>query len=99
MTTITRGDAALLTDSRYGNPVRCALALLFLCAAFAQAQDTTLARQVEIRRTAYGVPHILAQNFKAAGYALGYVQMQDYGQVVPLMLLRARGDLARAFGH
>jgi acyl-homoserine lactone acylase PvdQ len=31
----------------------------------------TLSRQVEIRRTAYGVPHILADNVRAAGFAWG----------------------------
>ena len=74
-------------------------AALWSAASPASAQDSTLARQVEITRTAYGVPHIRAQNFKAAGYALGYVQVEDYGDIVPIMLLRARGELARVFGH
>jgi acyl-homoserine-lactone acylase len=65
----------------------------------ASAQDTALARQVEIRRTANGVPHILAQNFNAAGYALGYLQLEDYGVVVPMTLLRARAGMARVFGR
>lgn len=73
-------------------------ALLFT-APSAYAQDTALAKQVEIIRTPYGVPHIRAQNFKAAGYALGFVQAEDYGAIVPIMLLRARGELARVFGH
>ncbi len=76
----------------------CALLLCALSPA-AAAQDTTLARQVEIRRTAHGVPHINAQNLQAGGYALGYVQLEDYGSVVPQMLLRARGELARVFGR
>lgn len=74
------------------------VALVFAAPA-ANAQDTALAKQVEIIRTANGVPHIRAQNFKAAGYALGYVQVEDYGDIVPIMLLRARGELARVFGH
>jgi acyl-homoserine-lactone acylase len=75
------------------------LLALLVAAPSAYAQDATLAKQVEIIRTAYGVPHIRAQNFKAAGYALGYAQVEDYGDIVPIMLLRARGELARVFGQ
>ena len=56
--------------------------------------DAELPRQVEVIRTAYGVPHIYADNLKALGYALGYLQIEDYGERVPLGLLRARGELA-----
>jgi acyl-homoserine-lactone acylase len=63
------------------------------------AQDTTLARQSVIRRTAYGVPHILADNLKAAGYAMGSAQLEDYGARVPVFLLHVRGELARYFGR
>lgn len=56
----------------------------------AKAQD--LADQVIIRRTAYGVPHITADNLQAAGYALGYVQLEDYGQTVTDGIVRARGE-------
>src|SRR5688500_1612232 len=56
------------------------------------------ARQVEIIRTSYGVPHVYADNFRALGYALGYLQLEDYGDRVPLILLGARGELARYQG-
>jgi acyl-homoserine-lactone acylase len=56
-------------------------------------------RQVEVRRTTHGVPHIKAENLAAAGYAEGYVQSEDYGARVALSLLRARGEMARWFGH
>lgn len=36
--------------------------------ALALAQAPELWRQVEIVRTAHGVPHIRAENLKAAGY-------------------------------
>lgn len=58
-----------------------------------------LARQVEIRRTAYGVPHIRAANLKAAAMGLAYVQAEDYGTRVVLGLVRARGEWGRHFGH
>ena len=57
---------------------------------FAIAQD--LADQVIIRRTAYGVPHIKADNMQAAGFALGYVQVEDYGRSVVDGMVRARGE-------
>src|SRR5699024_5208693 len=64
------------------------------------AVDTTsinkdLAEQVLIRRTEYGVPHIEAENIRAAGFALGYVQMEDYGEEVIEGLIRARGERSR----
>ncbi len=58
-----------------------------------------LASQVEVLRTAHGVPHIRAQNLEAAGYALGYVMSEDYGSRVALNLLRGRGESARWFGR
>jgi acyl-homoserine-lactone acylase len=57
-----------------------------------------LADQVEIRRTTHGIPHIKAENLRAAGFALGYVQLEDYGDRVPLGLIRARGEAARHLG-
>ena len=58
-----------------------------------------LARQVEVRRTAHGVPHIRAENLRAAAYGLAYVQLEDYGARVALGLVRARGEMGRWFGH
>jgi acyl-homoserine-lactone acylase len=55
--------------------------------------------QVEIIRTAYGVPHIRAENLRAAAYALAYVQLEDHGPRVALGLLRARGEYWKWFGR
>src|SRR5687768_1191292 len=55
--------------------------------------------QVEIVRTAYGVPHIRAENLRAAAYALAYVQLEDHGPRVALGLLRARGEYGKWFGR
>jgi len=57
--------------------------------------DGGLWEQVVIRRTDFGVPHIYGENIKAAGYALGYLQMEDYGEPVAEMLLKARGEWAK----
>ncbi len=80
-------------------PLVLAAALLAGSGARAQTPDTALASQVEIRRTTHGVPHILAQNLKAAGYGLGWAQVEDYGARVPIGLLKVRGELARFFGR
>lgn len=78
-----------------------AVALVVAPAVIAQQQDPSavLSRQVEIRRTAYGVPHIKAENIRAAYYALGYVQLEDHGPRVAMELLRARGEFGRFFGR
>jgi acyl-homoserine-lactone acylase len=69
--------------------------------ALAQQPDTVpaLARQVEIIRTAFGVPHIRARNLRAAGYGLAWVQIEDYGPRVAMGLLRGRGEMGRWFGR
>lgn len=54
-----------------------------------------LSQQVIIRRTEFGVPHIYADNMMSAGYALGYVQMEDHGERVAELLLKARGEWAK----
>jgi acyl-homoserine-lactone acylase len=56
--------------------------------------DVALWRQVEIIRTAHGVPHIRAENLRAAGYALAWLQCEDYGSRTALNTLEARGQLA-----
>ena len=65
-----------------------------------QTPDTAeaLAARVEIRRTAYGVPHILAEDLKAMGFALGYVQSEDYGASIAVGMVASRGTLARHLG-
>ncbi len=57
------------------------------------------ADRVEIRRTAYGVPHIQAEDLGAFGYAMAWVQLEDYGVRVAHGLVRARGHLGRYFGR
>lgn len=59
-----------------------------------QSPTSELWRQVEIIRTAHGVPHIRAENLRAAGYALAWLQSEDYGPRTALNTLEARGQLA-----
>src|SRR5687767_4517272 len=65
----------------------------------AQANGDDLSTRVEIRRTAYGVPHIKAQDLRAAYYALAWVQLEDHGPRVAMGILRARGEMGKWFGR
>lgn len=56
-------------------------------------------RQVEIIRTAHGVPHIRAENLRAAGYALAWLQSEDYGPRTAMNVLEASGQKAKLSGH
>jgi acyl-homoserine-lactone acylase len=57
-----------------------------------------LTAQVEIRRTDFGVPHILAETLEAAGYAMAWVQLEDHGERIVMGLVEARGEMARHTG-
>src|SRR6476659_9451294 len=76
-----------------------ALFIPSLVAAQTAPPPPALARQVEVVRTTHGVPHIRAENLKAAYYALGYVQLEDYGSRVAMGLLRGRGEMGEWFGR
>lgn len=52
-----------------------------------------------IRRTEFGVPHILANGFRGIGIGLGYAQVEDYGERVIRGLVRAKGWMGRTFGR
>ncbi|MEO0337982.1 MAG: penicillin acylase family protein [Bacteroidota bacterium] len=76
------------------------LSCLFLVPTHSWAQSTeVIAKQVEIRRTEYGVPHILAANLKAAAFGLAWCELEDYGARVVRPLISARGDLAMIEGE
>ena len=87
---ITVAGALVAASLAYASPAR---------AQTDMSTATDLSRQVEIRRTKYGVPHIRAENLKAAYFALAYVQLEDYGPRVALGLLRGRGEIGRFFGR
>ncbi len=63
-----------------------------------RSTPANLSARVEIVRTAYGVPHILADDLAAMGYGLAWVMMEDYREQVPEALLRANGRWALAGG-
>lgn len=65
-----------------------------------QGDDTNsdLAQQVTIRRTEYGVPHVLAQNERALGFGFAYAQAEDHMLSIMELILKARGEMAMHFG-
>ena len=53
---------------------------------------------VEIRRTSFGVPHVLASNYVALGFGLGYAYAQDSACEIAQHWVRLNGELSRFFG-
>ena len=83
------------------NPTLAA-ALAVACAAAAPAAaqaPTPYPDRVEIRRTAYGVPHVLARDLAALGYGMAWSQLEDFGFRVVANLIRGRGELGKYFGR
>jgi len=90
--------------SRFPSPARTATLLAVALTPYAvPAQVAPAPRpypdRVEIRRTTHGIPHIAAEDLGAMGYAMAWVQLEDYGQRVALGVVRARGQLARYYGR
>jgi acyl-homoserine-lactone acylase len=85
------------------HPILGLLGLGVLLSNAADAHRSTAApelwRQVEIIRTAHGVPHIRAENLRAAGYALAWLELEDYGPRTAFNVLRAHGEMGKLFGH
>ena len=75
------------------------LALAILGFAVVSSGQKELWRQVKVVRTAHGVPHIRAENLRAAGYALAWMQSEDYGPVVAMEVLAASGRRALIDGQ
>src|SRR5690606_26349646 len=73
----------------------CAIAVAVPAVAQTGAE---LAEQVVIRRTEYGVPHILARSPKAMGFGLGYAQAEDHMEKIMRLIVTARGESAKHFG-
>jgi acyl-homoserine-lactone acylase len=67
----------------------------------AASPDTAaaLSTRVEILRTTYGIPHIVADDWKAFGFAMGWVQSEDYGDQVAVGMIRRRGVYGRFTGR
>ncbi len=81
---------------------RCPALLMLLAspmAVLAQPPNQPVEARVEVRRTAFGVPHLLADDLEALGFGLAWVQLEDYGTRLAVNMIRARGEMARVFGR
>ncbi|MBK8589151.1 MAG: penicillin acylase family protein [Sandaracinaceae bacterium] len=71
---------------------------LALALGLASCGDSAPVRyEVEVIRTAYGVPHIIADDWGSAGYGLGYAYAQDNFCVVMREIVASNGESARYF--
>lgn len=53
---------------------------------------------VDIVRTAFGVPHIKATDYRSLGYGVGYAYAEDNVCLLAEMLITVRGERSRYFG-
>ncbi|MFD7641672.1 penicillin acylase family protein [Kitasatospora sp. NPDC059795] len=79
--------------------------LTALAPASAQAADTDLAAgqaaggwTAKIRRTEFGIPHVLAQDFGGLGYGYGYAFAQDNLCQLADQVVTVRGERSRRYG-
>lgn len=81
------------------SPSKLCLAMLLagvgLCA---QARDNPGEISAEIRRTSFGVPHILARDDRGIGYGIGYVYGQDNLCLLANEVVTVNGQRSRYFG-
>ena len=54
--------------------------------------------QVDVGRTAYGVPHVKAKDFRSLGYGLAYAYAQDNVCMFADTVLTVRGERSQFFG-
>jgi acyl-homoserine-lactone acylase len=71
-------------------------AAAFLAVMFATGDDHRYS--AEIRRTEYGIPHILASDYGSLGYGYGYAFAQDNLCVLADRVVTLRGERSRYFG-
>ncbi|MCB9626002.1 MAG: penicillin acylase family protein [Sandaracinaceae bacterium] len=86
----------LFATHRLPVPLFC----LFLTAAVASSCGSDAEHyEARIIRTAYGVPHILAEDFGGLGYGYGYAYAQDNYCVLMREVIRSEGATTRWWGE
>jgi acyl-homoserine-lactone acylase len=82
------------------NPRALSILTIALCVTLTQlaSANPRLAKKVSIRRTEFGVPHILAENERAMGFGLAYAQAEDHIVTIMKLIIRARGESAIYLG-
>ena len=86
-----------LLRQRFPSAPSLVAACLLGCLLFIGSCTPT--RDVEIRRTSFGVPHILGETLESAAFGLAWVMMEDYREEVPRRLLVANGRWATVSGQ
>lgn len=76
----------------------CLAALLAGLGLYAQARETPGELSAEIRRTTFGVPHILASDDRGIGYGIGYAYGQDNLCLLANEVVTVNGQRSRYFG-
>jgi len=74
------------------------LAILVAAASTAHAQAASADASAQIRRTSFGVPHILAKDERGLGYGIGYAYGQDNLCLLADEVLTVNGERSRHFG-
>ena len=93
MKTMIRGAA------RFATPLKLsAVAVAAILAACSSSDSPPPELSATIRTTSYGVPHIVADNFKSAGFGYGYVFAQQNICLYAEELVTLRGERAQYFG-
>ncbi|WP_194788804.1 acylase [Pseudomonas sp. UFMG81] len=73
-------------------------AALVASSLVAQAREAVGEASAQIRRTSFGVPHILAKDERGLGYGIGYAYAQDNLCLLADEVLTVNGERSRHFG-
>ncbi|MBO9547808.1 acylase [Pseudomonas sp.] len=81
-------------------PLTCAslAAALVASSVAVQAREPSADASAQIRRTSFGVPHIVAQGERGLGYGIGYAYAQDNLCLLANEVLTVNGERSRYFG-
>ncbi|MGJ7548925.1 bifunctional acylase PvdQ [Pseudomonas alloputida] len=81
-------------------PLTCAslAAALVASSVAVQAREPSSDASAQIRRTSFGVPHIVAKDERGLGYGIGYAYAQDNLCLLANEVLTVNGERSRYFG-
>lgn len=80
-------------------PSFCLTALLVALSCSAHAREAPPGEAwAEIRRTSFGVPHIVARDERGLGYGIGYAYAQDNLCLLANEVVTVNGERSRFFG-
>lgn len=68
------------------------------CLGEVRAAENDRPVEVDIRRTTYGIPHIVAEDYTSLGYGIGYAYAQDNVCLLADRMITVRGERSMFFG-